>query len=192
MTINNTNKKQQGFVILFSILVSTIILLMSAGIFRIAQKESVLSSYSRESQVAFYAADSGLECALYWDISRQISETKFRVYDVDGTVTNFNCGTDASGDSQTIPSTKYGVVGGQYAHAFGFRYANLDADAGCSFVFVEKNNPVLLDPANPETSLSTVETRVTAVGYNACNGNIPDIDDPTLLERRLTVQYTAL
>lgn len=183
-----TQKKERGFVILFAILVSTIILLMSAGIFRIAQKETVLSSFSRESQVAFYAADSALECTLYYDVSSQITETSFRTSDPVGSTSSFNCGTDENGDSQTVTATKY-TASGSYDHVFAFRYANLDYDAGCAFVFVEKNNPVLTDPANPETSSTTTQTRVTAVGYNVCNADIPDVDDPLLLERRLTVQY---
>ncbi len=58
-------KNQKGFVSLFTILISAIILLMGAGIFSIASRETVLSSTSREAQSAFYAADAGVECALY-------------------------------------------------------------------------------------------------------------------------------
>lgn len=58
-------KNQKGFVILFTILISAIILLMGAGIFSIASRETVLSSTSREAQSAFYSADAGVECALY-------------------------------------------------------------------------------------------------------------------------------
>ena len=56
---------QKGFVILFAILISSVILLISVGIFSVAQKEAILSSYSRESQRALYASDSALECALF-------------------------------------------------------------------------------------------------------------------------------
>src|SRR6185503_12307738 len=37
-------------------------------IFSIAQKELILSSVGRDSQYAFYAADTAAECALYWDM----------------------------------------------------------------------------------------------------------------------------
>ncbi len=36
------------------------------GIFSIATRETILSSTSREAQFAFYAADAGVECALYY------------------------------------------------------------------------------------------------------------------------------
>lgn len=182
--IQKSNKS--GFVILFSMLISTLILMMSAGIFRVAQKETILSSYSRESQKAFYAADAGVECALYWDISSLISVTKFQTSLAGDSYTDFfECGTNAVGDPREINAYKY-EVNGVYDHVFGFRFANLDGE-GCSFVFVEKNDPA--PPANPGDPPSPKETRITAVGYNVCTADIPDLDDPTLLERRLSVQY---
>lgn len=57
----------KGFVILFTILISVIILMIGLGIFSIATRETVLSGTAREAQFAFYAADAGVECALYAD-----------------------------------------------------------------------------------------------------------------------------
>jgi len=58
----------RGFVILFAVLVSAIILLIGAGIFSISFKETVLSSMARESQISINAADAGVECAIYVDL----------------------------------------------------------------------------------------------------------------------------
>lgn len=184
---------QSGFVILFSILISTIILIMSAGIFNIAQKETILSSYSRESQKAFYAADSGVECALYWDVG-PITQTRFPRSQENGTNTpSFNCGVDGDGDSQSITAYKYDVVydNGLYDHVFGFRYpGSVDGDA-CSFVLVEKKDPE--PPTTPDGPQNPASVRITAVGYNICDEEgIPDLGDPTLLERRLSVRYRNL
>ncbi|MCD8494601.1 MAG: hypothetical protein LRY41_02605 [Candidatus Pacebacteria bacterium] len=59
------SSSQQGFVILFAVLISTIIMLIGISMFRISVKEIILSSTARESTMAFYAADSALECGLY-------------------------------------------------------------------------------------------------------------------------------
>lgn len=56
---------QRGFVILFTILISAIILMIGLGIFSVATRETVLSGTAREAQASFYAADAGVECALY-------------------------------------------------------------------------------------------------------------------------------
>ncbi len=59
---------QKGFTLLLAALIASIVLSIGAAIFSIAQKELALSSIGRDSQFAFYAADSAAECALYWDV----------------------------------------------------------------------------------------------------------------------------
>lgn len=60
--------KNKGFVILMASLLAGLFLIIGASIFQISIKELVLSSGGRDSQYAFYAADSGIECALYLDL----------------------------------------------------------------------------------------------------------------------------
>lgn len=58
----------RGFTLLLAALVASIVLALGSSIFGIARKQVTLSSLGRDSQFAFYAADTGAECALYWDI----------------------------------------------------------------------------------------------------------------------------
>ncbi|HEC32849.1 MAG TPA: hypothetical protein ENI63_01150 [Candidatus Kaiserbacteria bacterium] len=70
MRLNDKNyilKKERGFTLLLAVLVSGVLLAIGLAIFNITIKELLLSSSGRDSQFAFYAADSGTECALYWD-----------------------------------------------------------------------------------------------------------------------------
>lgn len=60
--------QKRGFTLLFSALAASLLLAISLSIITISIKESQLSGIARESQYAFYAADAGVECALYWDI----------------------------------------------------------------------------------------------------------------------------
>ena len=60
--------KQKGFTLLLSLLVISIILSVSFGVFDVMTKELKLSGIGRESQISFYAADAGIECAYFWDI----------------------------------------------------------------------------------------------------------------------------
>src|SRR3989338_4185708 len=68
----STVNSQKGFTLLLAALVSSIVLALGTSIFKLAQKELTLSSIGRDSQFAFYAADTGAECALYWDVRHQI------------------------------------------------------------------------------------------------------------------------
>ncbi len=67
--------KNRGFVILFAMIVAAMITLIGAGIFSVAFKETVLSSTVSESQVALFAADTGLECTLYHEFVEPDTDT---------------------------------------------------------------------------------------------------------------------
>ncbi len=184
-------KKQRGFIILFSMVVSSIILLISVGMYNLAKKQVVLSSYARESQRAFYAANSALECAYYYDISTLIPETYFPIDAPDGYETTIHCGGFPIVVSKTN-ATSTGEEG--YTQSFVFRFAGVNGlntyETGCAYVLVEKKK------SDPVDGVSTLKTRVTASGFNVCvkgsDSNLydtPDFDDPTLLERRISSGY---
>ncbi|MEK7134342.1 MAG: pilus assembly PilX N-terminal domain-containing protein [Patescibacteria group bacterium] len=60
--------RDRGFVLPLAVLLAGILLSIGLAIFSITLKELTLSSSGRESQIAFFAADAGTECALYWDV----------------------------------------------------------------------------------------------------------------------------
>ncbi|MEK9175515.1 MAG: hypothetical protein AAB795_02875 [Patescibacteria group bacterium] len=60
------NKK--GVTLLLAVLVSSIALSVGIGIFSLLFSEIEISGSAKDSVIAFYAADSGLECALYWEL----------------------------------------------------------------------------------------------------------------------------
>ena len=55
----------KGYTLLFAVLVASVVLAIGISILTISKKEFLLSASARESTSAFYAADSGLECAVY-------------------------------------------------------------------------------------------------------------------------------
>ena len=65
-----SKSKRSGSVILLALILTAILLSVGMGISEIAMKEIRLSSIGTESGLAFYAADAGVECALFWDIQR--------------------------------------------------------------------------------------------------------------------------
>lgn len=67
----NQSSPEEGFVILIAVLVSSLLISLGAFIASIAVKELALSVSGRDSQLAFYAADAGAECALYQDLHVQ-------------------------------------------------------------------------------------------------------------------------
>ena len=60
-------KNMKGFVILFAVLLVSITLVIGLSLFNITFKQLVLSSVARDSQFAYFAADSAMDCARHWD-----------------------------------------------------------------------------------------------------------------------------
>ena len=58
---------QRGFTLLIAVILSSVALSLGLALLDITYKQLVLSSTVKQSQYAFYAADSTLECALYLD-----------------------------------------------------------------------------------------------------------------------------
>jgi hypothetical protein len=61
-------KSEKGFAVLFAILIASFLITLGVSIFSISLKEIQITGSVRDSQIAYYAADSARECALYWDV----------------------------------------------------------------------------------------------------------------------------
>ena len=111
---------ERGFTLLLSALIVSIVLAIGASISGLAQKELTLSSIGRDSQFAFYTADSGAECALYWDVRHQI-------FSVENPPDKLKCGgQEASITTESNPPSTN----------FRFRY---DSNGYCADVLVSKS-----------------------------------------------------
>lgn len=173
----------RGFTIFFAVLVSSLALAVGLSIYDILVRELQLSQTGAQTQYAIYAADTGAECALYWDFEY----SKVNASDLDGSVfatssntteglpvsgSNINC--DNPTGAQDI-STNWTVTKTATAATTTFTiYLNGVATNACAVVTVAKNTPIVTNPP---------QTAIVAHGYNTCSTNI------TRLERVLQVNY---
>ena len=129
-------KKNKGFVMLFAVTISSILLSIALGVANIAFKELRFGTSARDTNDAFFAADTGIECALLYDKSNQ-SQNAFT-----GTATMNCAGTNID-------------VGGSDP-LWNFVVAGLgSAGASCAKVTVQKNT----------IGIETFST-IVAKGYN--------------------------
>ncbi|TSC67309.1 MAG: hypothetical protein G01um101472_460 [Parcubacteria group bacterium Gr01-1014_72] len=152
----------RGFTVLFAVLMSSLLLAIGISIFNISMKERVLASASKESQNAFYAADSGVECALYWDIR----DDAFNFTDP-GSDT-IDCHRDMASDSRNSSNRFTVGVSGVPVSTFTIRFYPSDA---CAVVTVTKT---------PTPGATTIVSE----GYNTC-----DDANPRRVERTIRVSY---
>jgi len=173
-TVEKT-EKQSGFAMLFAVLVSSVLLSIGLSIFNLTVKELILSSSGRESQFSFYAADTGAECALYWDFK---GSYVFATSSDSGALTQSN--PDCAGQSFDVRSldvNSNGHVSWNSSSAVTTFYLNIPATETkfCSIVTVSKSD-------NGGIISTTIDSR----GYNT-----PCIvtTDPNRVERALKVTY---
>lgn len=158
---------QRGFTVYLAVLVSSLSLAIGLAIYDLVSREVSLSQVARESQYAIYAADTGIECALFWD---------FHYTDADGSV--FATSTeDSPGSGALCSGQAFNVVPDASASAsratttFTVNTTSAGASGPCVTVAVGKH---------PTVPLTIVEAR----GYNTCNTG-----SPLRVERQLQATY---
>ncbi|MCX6717429.1 MAG: hypothetical protein NTU76_02010 [Candidatus Taylorbacteria bacterium] len=95
-SVGRVSKSTTGFAMLFAVLISSFLIMIGISIFSISLKEVMISTSIRDSQTAFYAADSAGECALYWDIKGVGKNSVFP------SCLNETCATPSTDDSPKI------------------------------------------------------------------------------------------
>ena len=135
---------QKGFTLFIAVLIGSLMLAIGFSIFNLSFKELLLSASSRDSQIAFYAADTGLECALYHD-------QKLR--DFQATPSGGNVTITCAG--QTVSAQKLSGTG-----IFSWEW-QLETSSGlCAKIQVNKY-----------TNLE--KTVIRSLGYNTCTDTDP-------------------
>lgn len=162
-------KNNRGFTLMLAALVASLLTALGLAMFAIAKKEVVLSSLGRDSQFAFYAADTGAECALHWDFKYGAFSTS-TVYS--STSTPARCGNQELQDFPTPwgegVSDGISGLGGAYVSSFWF-----EPEGFCTYVTVTKQD------VHPHTI-------VEALGYSTpCS----DPNHPRRLERAVRTRF---
>jgi hypothetical protein len=158
------NGVRRGFTLLLAVLLGSLLFSMGIAIANLTLKELTLSSAARESEKAFYAADSGIECALFWD--RRESDVFPTKEGVATPRSDITCRT-------LVPLTFDEMTKTAATTTF---FLSFPLSPQCAYVTVGK---VARQGKNPE--LTVIESR----GRNECGAG----DNPARVERALRVRY---
>lgn len=138
---NIFDKNEKGYAILFTVIIVSAISVVAAGISNSIYKQIVLSSLAKDSQVAFYQADTASDCALLFDM--EITST---LEFLDNNSMTWLCG----GFNMDVTKGQYG------SYKIMPNSADEDKNIPCYRVEVTKN---------------LENTTILANGYNICNKN---------------------
>jgi len=167
-------KNNRGFTIFFAMLVGGLALAVGIAIYDLTVRELDLSGTATQSQYAIYAADTGAECALYWD------------FKCPGNL----CSAGAAGSAFATSSYSMGPLGGTGIVCNGIDITNpianpVDSASSATTTFTVTFSPrPYCVTVQVEKSGTPTLTTVTSKGYNTCAAA-----GVTRLERVLQVTY---
>lgn len=137
-------RTQRGFTLLIAIILSSVVLAVGLALLDIAYKQIVLATTAKQSQYAFYNADSALECALYWD-------QQHNAFDYTAPATSITCNSQTMTLASAPNSTS--VSGGKRRTIL---YVPCTPSGTNAVITVDK--------------YATGTTTLYAAGYNNCAG----------------------
>ena len=166
--------KSGGYALLLSVLISGLILSIGLGLLSIVEKKITLSSLGRESQRAFYAADSGAECGLYWDRTHggfpmTVFATSSLSIPPTTPTSGVLCVADGVGGGQDIAANW--VISGADTETANTSFELTFANGSCATVVIGKTN-------------EGRQTVVSSRGHNTC-----DLNFPRIIERAIRILY---
>lgn len=204
---------QRGFTLFFAVLAATLVLSVGAAIISVAVRQVLLSGTGRESQYAFYAANTGIECALYWDLQASSTNASSYVFPTssEATISDSHNGKCVGVDLEQIDNAyepesedHYGVSDSDPTSATThFRlkfdeenrpaeyttesyFNNIDRPAPSYCVDVEVRKYRQNDPNLLDADGNEIEriyTTIISQGYNTCE------DGPRRIQRGLDLTY---
>ncbi|MEK7564420.1 MAG: hypothetical protein AAB510_02530 [Patescibacteria group bacterium] len=162
-------QKNKAFVILFAVVVSSILLSITLGIANIALKELKFTTSARDTNDSFFAADTGIECALMND--KGVSSR----FVLPGVSTTVNCGGNSN-----ITATWAAIAGNPNNGVYTFILTGLGAasSTNCAVVTVQKD----------ATSGIRTVTTIVSKGYNIGDASCTSTST-NRIERQLETRY---
>lgn len=103
-------KNKKGYALLFTIMIISVISVITAGLISTSTKQLILSSLAKNSQTAFYQADTAGDCALYTDLAKTTEQIQEFIDTGDG----LDCGGKKlfiSGDTSNYTLMPNDVLG---------------------------------------------------------------------------------
>lgn len=175
--------KKRGVLLLISILISTVVLTLALALASVTFRQLELAAGAKPANSAFYAADAGVNCALFWDLRHPLyDESIFKIKNSDSAYTytdpsvdpdpvscyNFNF-AKGSGNTWAIRDVDISPNDRIWETDFSFK---LHADqaivsAPCVSVTVRKE----LTGADNVIDPGEIDTRITATGYSSCDAS---------------------
>jgi hypothetical protein len=153
-------RTQRGFALFIAIIFMSVMLSFGLALSSLAYKQQILASNSIESQYAFYAADSALECALYADQQQNLF-TPYPASDPGlGGTPDFSCDATSEVSKSSNWSSSQWIVTERFsldsstrcADVTIYKYANQQPDGSYTRIYVQGYDASCTTVASPSSA----------------------------------------
>ena len=162
----NTAQYKKGIALYIAVTVTAALVLVSFAVVSLALKQISISSAGRDSQEAFYAADSGGECAIFWDVKNPTNPGLSAFSTTTAAQTIF-CNFDANNPSNGSIATGGGS----------------NATTTFTLTFLPQTYCAVLTVVKGYVG-GIQNTKIESRGYNTC-----DATSPRRVERAIRINY---
>ncbi len=172
-TTSTQGRFKRGFTMFFAVLVASLALGIGVAIYDLVVRELLLSYTTEQSQYAIYAADTGAECALYWDAHYDIKGA-YGLFATSSTDTRYNTGGPAVCNGIDVAAARSPAVFPTPDSALSTTTLTVGTNYYAVVAVIKKKNAVT----------GNVDTTIYSHGYNS---NI--LTSPRIVERVLRIDY---
>ncbi len=201
--INSRQQKIAGIALLMTMMVLSVVLAVTLAIVELTLKQLALSVDSRDSEIAFHAANAGLECARY---TRRHASTTFESGANSVPINCFNVSSTLKKVALGIATTSNGAIGDIFRYQKSLSWSgNHCSEIDIITMVVSTTSPTTLYMTGPDDrSLAEVFsgysysrkgcapggvcTIASVAGYNSsCAGNSTSTDG--VLKREVLLEF---
>jgi len=152
MAASMRHSQESGFALLISLIVVGVVISVGLAVLDLTIKQVQLSTNAKESELAFHAANAGMECARFW---RRASSSEMEV----GDPINPECfGTTPF--ANTIDDTAPVFVGDGESFLYSYEFTWGGADPRCTQI-----NTVVASSSPLSTGVTTTNMTTLIPGY---------------------------
>lgn len=145
-------KQNKGFVIFIAVVVTSILVLISLLVSNISLRQLTFSFAGKNSQIAFVTANSGIECALFWDLNNS-TNPGVSAFATSSSVTAIAQNISCNGQSFTFDASNnhYGTPGS----------SSYESDLNNGYLLLEKKADVVSGGTITEYGAATTTFRIS-------------------------------
>jgi hypothetical protein len=168
------NNKKNGYTLLFAVITAILVLSVTSFILGVSRKQYILSSTAKDSNIAFYNADSGVECV-------------FGTIGVGGIPLGQTFTASCAGQNITFPemNVSEAINKTSYVYTDDVLPGKVTFSNGCALIYLKQGYLNIGTVSNP---INKVKVIILSRGYNQCSSGDPIIS-PRTVERAVELQY---